>query len=152
VARGQRLVARQSGLLERVRERVMADVVQQRRKLQAQQAGGIEGRAPGGLLELRQRAAGQMVRTQSVLEARVGGARVDEKRVSQLAHVAQALNGGRIHDGERLGLEPDVVPQRVADDLERGHPRGPASRTAAGAASCSKFSRNRRATRSACRS
>ena len=67
-----------------------------------------------------------------VFEAAVGRAGVDEKRVPQLAHVAEALYRGRVHHGEHLGVQPDVVPERVADDLElgRSHARGPASRTA----------------------
>jgi len=130
----------------------MPDVVQQRGEFQAQQAGGLEGRAPCRLLEVRERAADEMERAQGVLEPGVSRARVHEEGMSELAYVAQPLQRGRIHDGEGFGIEPDVVPQRVADDLEVGHAGGPAARTSAGAAICSKFSRNNRATRAACAS
>jgi hypothetical protein len=48
----------------------------------------------------------------------VGGAGIDEKCVTELADVAQALHGWCVENRERLRLEADVVPQRVANDLE----------------------------------
>ena len=155
------LVVEQAGLFEGMRERVVPDVVEQGRQLEAAQLGRRRGRAPRRLLELRQRPARQMVGAERVLEPRVRGAGVDEERVSQLAHVPQPLHRGRVHHGECLGVEPDVVPQRVADDLELAHRAtgigrgggggGPASRTAGGtrAANGSKFRRNASATRAA---
>ncbi len=128
---GQGLVVRQPGLLERMREGVVPDVVQQRRQPHGEGVARVEPGA-GRLLELGERAPGQVVGAQRVLEAAVGRAGVDEKRLPQLAYVAQALHRGGVHHGERLGVQPDVVPERVAHDLElgRSHARGPASRTA----------------------
>ena len=150
VARGQLLVVREAGLLERVREGIVADVVEQRGQLEPAQVGGGDGSAPRHLFELGERAAREMIRAQGVLEARVRRAGIDQERVPQLAHVAEALNRGRIHHGERLGLEPDVVPEWIANDLELTH-AGPASRTAGGTrgANCSKLRRNSSATRAA---
>jgi len=62
-----------------------------------------------------------MVRAERVLEAAVRGAGIDEERVPQLAYVAQPLDGGGVDHGKRFGIEPDVIPERVADDLEPGH-------------------------------
>ena len=49
------------------------------------------------------------------------GAGIDEERVPQLTDVTQPLDGGGVDHGQRFGIEPDVVPERVADDLEPGH-------------------------------
>src|SRR5437879_13299252 len=85
-----------------------------------------------------------MISAEGVLEAAVRGARVDEEGMAQLPHVAESLNGGGVDHREGRGVEPDVVPERVADDLERRQRDGPASRTAACTWSwnCSKFCRN----------
>src|SRR6266566_4743075 len=111
-------------------ERVMADVMQQRRELDLQLLGCTTGK---------------MVRAQRVLKLGVRGARVNEKGITELPDVPQTLEGRRIDDCERLGLEADVVPQRVANDLELTQVFGPASRTLTGtsSANCSKFFRKR---------
>ena len=145
VTLGQRLMVRQPGFLERVRERVVADVVQQRREAQPQRVVRVERLAV--LVEQRERAPREMVGAERVLEPRVGRPGIDEKRVPQLPDVAQALDGGCVEELERLRLEPDVVPERIADDFEPGHALGlggPASRTAACTCSsnCAKFFRN----------
>jgi hypothetical protein len=62
---------------------------------------------------------GQVVRAQTVLESAVGGARIDEKRVPQLADVPEALDRRRVDHRQGVRLEADVVPERVADDFER---------------------------------
>src|SRR6185503_21000680 len=71
------------------------------------------------LPELRDDAARQMIGAQGVLEAGMGGAGVNEKGVAELAHVAQSLYGRCVEERERLWLEADVVPERVANDLVR---------------------------------
>src|SRR5712664_4421914 len=108
----------------------MADVMKQRGKLDLQLLGYT---------------AGKMVCAQRVLKPGVRGARVNEKRVTELSDVPQTLECRRIDDRERLGLEADVVPQRVANDLELTQVFGPASRTLTGtsSANCSKFFRKR---------
>src|SRR3989442_1855728 len=114
-------------------ERVMADVMKQRGELDVHLLGYT---------------AGKMVCTQRVLKPGVGGARVNEKCVTELPDVPQTLERRRIDDRERLGLEADVVPQRVANDLELTQVFGPASRTLNGtsSANCSKFFRKRAVT------
>ncbi len=59
-----------------------------------------------------------MIRTERVLEAAVRGAGVHEEGVAELADVTEPLDGGRVDHREGVGVESDVVPQRVADDLE----------------------------------
>ena len=63
--------------------------------------------------------AGKMVCTQRVLKPRVRGARINEKCVTELPDVPQTLEGRRIDDRERLGLEADIVPERVANYFKR---------------------------------
>ncbi len=75
----------------------MADVVQER--------GGADHGAfvfsnaaqRAALLQEGERATGQMIRAQRVLESRVRGARVHEERKPQLPHVAQPLEDRRVH-------------------------------------------------------
>ena len=76
------------------------------------------------LLEQRERPAGEVVRPERVLEPRVGRARVDEKRQPELPNVAQPLERRRIDQLEAERIEPDVVPERVADDLDGHGPVG----------------------------
>ena len=71
-------------------------------------------------LEQAQRPPGQMVRPKGVLEARVRRARVHEKGQAELSNVPEALKGRGIDQLERQRVEPDVVPQRIANDLD-GH-------------------------------
>src|SRR3989442_1204545 len=101
-------------------EGIVPDVVQQRGQLQAHAVRGIEPEVARGF-ELRQRAAREVVRAERVLEAAMRGAGIDEERVPQLTDVTQPLDGGGVDHGQRFGIEPDVVPERVADDLEPGH-------------------------------
>jgi hypothetical protein len=56
-----------------------------------------------------------VVGAERVLEARVRGPGVDEKGVTELADVAETLDCRGVEDRERLRLEADVVPERVAD-------------------------------------
>ncbi|MNC97019.1 hypothetical protein D3C83_145460 [compost metagenome] len=58
-----------------------------------------------------------MIRAKRVLEAGVTGARIYEKGQAQLPHVPQPLERRRVDEAQREGLDPDVVPERVADDL-----------------------------------
>ena len=92
----------------------MTDVVQERRQPDHKPFIGIE------LTELRDDPARQMISAQSVLEPSVGGAGIDEERVTELADVSQSLYGRCVENRERLGLEADVVPERVANDLVGG--------------------------------
>ena len=82
----------------------MADVMEQGREVN---------------LQLPGYPAGKMIRSQGVLKPGVRGARVNEKCVTKLADVPQPLERRRIDDGESLGLEADVVPERVANYLKR---------------------------------
>src|SRR5438067_10139087 len=84
----------------------MADVVQQRGELDVQ----LVGDAPR-----------EVVGAERVFESRVGCARIDQKSVTELADVAESLHRRRVDESESLGLEADVVPERVADDLELVH-------------------------------
>ena len=143
VALGQALVRWQPRFLQRMREWIVADVVEQGGEPDALRVGRRD--TGPALRELGEGAAGQMVGAERVLEAGVGGAGIHQKGVSQLPHVAQALDRGGIHHGERLAVQMDVVPERVANDLELAHDRGPASRTAGwtSSANCRKFCWNR---------
>jgi hypothetical protein len=55
-----------------------------------------------------------------MLETGVGGAGVHQKGVSQLTDVAEALNRRSVEGEERGRIDPNVVPQRVSNDLSGG--------------------------------
>jgi len=97
----------------------VADVVQQRRELEARPIGGIESGVTR-FFQLGEDASRQMICAERVLEAAVGGAGVDEEGVAELADVTEPLHGRGVDHRERFGVEPDVVPERVADDFEAG--------------------------------
>ena len=86
----------------------------------------------------------------TLFEARVGRARINEIRPSELAHVSQSLEHFRVDEIERQVVDPDVIPHGVAQDLEvqgpplRGrYPFGPAFFVAESTLpNFSKFSRN----------
>src|SRR2546426_91313 len=99
MAGGETLVGGEARLFERMGERVMADVMEQRGELD---------------LQLLGHTAGKMVRTQRVLKPGVCGPRVNEKCVTELPDVPQTLERRRVDDRERLRLEADVVPERGA--------------------------------------
>ena len=111
------LVVRHPDLFERMGERVMPHIVEQRRGAHDRACIGVERRALA-LFEQGQGAAGEMVGTECVLEPGMRGAGVDEIRQSELADVPEALYHAGIDQPHRGVVHPDVVPQRVADDLE----------------------------------
>jgi len=104
MAGGEAFVGGEARLFQRMGERVMADVMQQ--------CGELD-------LPLLGYPAGKMVCTERVLKPRVRGAWVNEKCVTELPDVPQTLEGRCIDDRERLGLEADVVPERVANYFKR---------------------------------
>jgi hypothetical protein len=61
-----------------------------------------------------------MVGTEGVLEAGMGSAGIHQKGVAELTDVAEPLNGGRVECDERRAVQPDVVPERVANDFGFG--------------------------------
>ncbi|MBW8768155.1 MAG: hypothetical protein JF589_00190 [Gemmatimonadetes bacterium] len=63
--------------------------------------------------------AREVVRAEGVLEARVARAGIDEVGQPELAHVAQSLEGARVDEPQRERIDADVVPERIANDLER---------------------------------
>jgi hypothetical protein len=74
-----------------------------------------------------------MVCAEGVLEAGMSGAGINEIRPPQLPHVSEPLKDIRIYEIERELIDPNVIPDRVAQDLEahgpslRGrYPFGPA--------------------------
>src|SRR2546428_12793148 len=96
---GETLVGGEARLFERMGERVMADVMEQRGELD---------------LQLLGHTAGKMVRTQRVLKPGVCGPRVNEKCVTELPDVPQTLERRRVDDRERLPPEAGGVPERGA--------------------------------------
>jgi hypothetical protein len=57
---------------------------------------------------------------EGVLEAAVGGSGVNQEGVPDLADIAEALNRGGIERKQRGAINPNVVPERVADDFGGG--------------------------------
>ena len=91
-------MVKRADLLERVRERVMSDVVQQRRGLRDCAFLERDARQLTALVEQRHRQASQVIGTERVLEARVRRARVDEIREPELPNVSQALKNRRVDE------------------------------------------------------
>ena len=58
-----------------------------------------------------------MVRTQSMLKTRMGGSRIDQEAVTDLADVSKALNSGGVEREKRRSVETDIIPERIPDDL-----------------------------------
>ena len=104
--------------LEGVRERIVADVVQQRREPQCHAVALGDLGEFAALLERGERQAREVVGAERVLEAGVGGAGIDEEGVAELADVAQALHRRGVEHRQRGLVEADVVPEGIADDLE----------------------------------
>ena len=122
----QLFVVRRTDLLQSVRKWIVSDVMKQRGRPHDGIVASAE-RPAFALGEQGQRTAGQMVRAQCVLEARMGRAGVHEVRQPQLTHVAQSLHDTGVDQPHREVIDPDVVPQRVADDLEIHAQRFPGS-------------------------
>ena len=59
-----------------------------------------------------------MIRAKRMLEARVCRAWINEKRQAELAHVPQPLKHIRVNELERQLVDTDVIPERVAQNLE----------------------------------
>ena len=106
-------------LFQSVRERIVTDVVEQRRRpdngllLFADRGDGVLS-----LAKERQRAAREMVSAECVLEPRMRRARIDEVRPPKLADVAQTLKDFCVDELQRQLVDSDVVPDGVAQDLE----------------------------------
>ena len=58
-----------------------------------------------------------MISAQGVLKAGVRGAGIDQKAVTDLADVSEALNGGSVEGQQGCTIETNVVPKGVADDF-----------------------------------
>ena len=96
----------------------MPDVVQQRREADRQAFLLAHAGKLVPFLERSQCPTRQVIGAERVLETGVGGAGIDQEGVPQLAHVPEPLHRGRIDDRECSGVKADVVPERVANDLE----------------------------------
>jgi hypothetical protein len=61
-----------------------------------------------------------VIGAECVLETSMGGAGVHEEGMTNLTNVAKALDGGRIESKQGRVVDPDVVPERIADDFGGG--------------------------------
>ena len=119
-----RFVVQRADLFQRVRERVVSDVVEQRR--------GPDDRLllladRGGVFRFakeRERASREVVGAERVLESRVCRARIDEVRPSELADVPESLKDFGVDEAERELVDANVIPDGVAQDLEVHGPGG----------------------------
>ena len=110
-------VIQRADLLERVRERVVPDIVQQRRDANVRASAFTDVAQVTALLEQRQRTARQGIRAERVLETRMAGARIYQKRQPELSHVPQPLEGRCVDQAKGERLDTDVIPEGIADDL-----------------------------------
>jgi hypothetical protein len=72
------------------------------------------------LLQRREGSPGQVKGTEGVLEPAVSSAGVDQECVPDLADVAEALDRGRVEGEKSRAIDPDVVPEGIADDFRGG--------------------------------
>ena len=112
--RGDLLVMQRADLLERVRERIVADVVQQRGDLRDDALLDRDPAQLAALIEERERGAREVIGAERVLEARVRGAGIDEIREAELPDVSQALKNRRVDELQGERVDTNVVPERVA--------------------------------------
>jgi hypothetical protein len=111
-----------ANLFERVREGIVSDVVEQRRRPDDRLlAVGDRDRLLGFAKE-RECAPGKVVSAERVLEPRMGSAGIDEIRPTELADIAQALEDFGIDEAQCELVDADVVPDRVAQNLETRAP------------------------------
>src|SRR6266404_2407804 len=104
--------------LECVRERIMADVVQQSSRSNYGLFGLTDRNRIFRLAKERQRAAREVVGAERVLEARVGRARIYEIGPAKLPNVPESLEDFGIDDPEGQLIDAAVVPDGVAQNLE----------------------------------
>ena len=116
---GPLLVADEEGhqLFEGVRERVVADVVEQSGGQEDADVLVLQLQRRIGLQKPQEKLFGQMVDAERVLEAGVTRPRVDEVDEAELADFAQPLEIPSIHQRQQRVWKVDVPPDRVADGL-----------------------------------
>src|SRR6185503_4068764 len=85
------LVVHGADFLERVGERIVSDVVEQRRRPEYAAVARVDVGKVAALLEEPKRAPGEVIGAERVLEPAVRRAGIHEEREPQLPHVAQAL-------------------------------------------------------------
>jgi hypothetical protein len=61
-----------------------------------------------------------MIRAERVLEPRMSSSWIDQKAVTDLTYVPEALNGRCVQREERGTIETDVVPEGISDNLSFG--------------------------------
>ena len=109
---------KRTDLLEGVGERVVSDVVEQRRRPDYRLVDFSDRRRVFGFAKERQGASREVVGSERVLESRVGGAGVDEVSPSQLADVPEPLKDFGVEEIESELVDANVIPDGVAQDLE----------------------------------
>ena len=87
------------------------------------------------LIQRCEREAREVIRAQRMLESGMGGAGIDEEGMAELADVAKPLHRCGVQHGQRRRVEADVVPERVANDLEVA--RGQSSSRSSASRHCS---------------
>ena len=98
----------------------MPHVVQQGGQPHRQPVFHRHGAELASLLERGERALGQVIGAECVLESGVGRTGVNEEGMSDLSHVAEPLDGRGVQGEQRRPVEPDVVPQWISNDLDVG--------------------------------
>jgi hypothetical protein len=111
-------VVQLTDFLERVRERIVSDIMKERRRSNYRLFFSICTTEPVALGHQRQRSARQMIRAECVLEPRVGRSGINEIRQAKLPDVSESLKDFRIDETERQLVDTNVVPDWVAQDFE----------------------------------
>ena len=112
------LVVQGADLFQRVRKGVVPDVVEQRGRANYRLLLLADRRSVFSFAKEGERASGEVVGAECVLKTRVCRAGIDQICPPELAHISQSLKDVRINELECEVIDPNVVPDRVAQDLE----------------------------------
>jgi hypothetical protein len=110
-------VIERANFLERVRKRVMTDVVEQRGGGNDCALGGLDARKLSAFREQRERAPREVIRAKRVLESGVCRPGINEVGEPELPNVSKPLKGGGVDEAKGDVIDADVVPEGIADDI-----------------------------------
>jgi hypothetical protein len=100
----------------------VSNVVKERRRSDYRLVDFADRRRVFRFAKERQGATREVVGAEGVLESCVGRAGVNEVRPPELAHVAKALENFGVDERECQLVDTNIIPDRVAQDLEADGP------------------------------
>jgi hypothetical protein len=111
-------MVREAGFFERVGKRIVANVVEKGGESDTNSLVGGDELGHAALIECGECASSEVIGAQRMLEARVRRAGIDQIRIAELPHIPQTLDCRGVQHRQRIAIHSDVVPERIANDLE----------------------------------